>query len=104
MVKKNKNLLTTTSTVEIRRQCTKQAKHDPCQNHNLSMTAMACSHHCPTNDDGAKEDNNNGPAHDIGCGHHFVGGMVVLMGSGAMMTMTTKSNEDACPPQDVVAV
>jgi hypothetical protein len=68
------------------------------------MTQMACSHRHPYNNNGAKEDNNNGPAGDVGCGNHFVGGVVVLMGSGAMMTMTTKSNEDAHPPQDVVVV
>ncbi len=68
------------------------------------MTSMACSHCCPNNSDGAKEDDDNGPAGDVGCGDHFAGGVVVLMGSGAMTTTTTKGDEDACPPQDVVAV
>jgi hypothetical protein len=106
MVKKNKkNLFTTTTMVGICRQCTKQTKHDPRQNHNPSMTSMACSHRRPNNDDGAKEDNNNGPAGDIGCGNHFVSGMVVfLMGSGVMTMTTTKSDEDAHPPQDIEPV
>jgi hypothetical protein len=68
------------------------------------MTSMACSHRRPNNDDGAKEDNDNNPAGDVGCGDHFVGSVVVLIGSGVMMMMTTKSNEDAHPPQDVVVV
>jgi hypothetical protein len=65
---------------------------------------MACSHRRPNNGDGAKEDNDNDHAGDVGCGNHFVGGMVVLMGSGAMMTMPTKSDEDARPPQEVATV
>ncbi len=68
------------------------------------MTSMACSHCCPNNGDGAKEDDDNGPAGDVGCGDRFVGSVVVLMGSGAMTMTTTRSNEDARPPQNVVAV
>jgi hypothetical protein len=35
---------------------------------------------------------------------HFVGSVGALMGSGAMMTMTTKIDDGARPPQVVVAV
>ncbi len=61
--------------------------------------------HCrPNSDDGAKDDDNNGPAGGIGCGDHFVGGVGALMGSGAMTTTTTKIDDGARPPQVVVAV
>ena len=61
-------------------------------------------HHRPNSDDGAKEDDDNGPAGSAGCGNHF-GGVGALMGSGAMTTtMTTKINDDARPPQVVIAV
>jgi hypothetical protein len=60
--------------------------------------------HCRSNsDNGAKEDDDNGPAGSVGCGDHF-GGVGALMGSGAMRTTTTKINDDACPPQVVIAV
>ena len=60
--------------------------------------------HCrPNSNDGAKEDNDNSPAGSIGCGDHF-GGVGALMGSGAMTTMTTKIDDDARPPQVVIAV
>jgi hypothetical protein len=60
-------------------------------------------HRYPNSNDGAKEDNVNGPAGSVGCGDHFgsVGG---LMESGAMMTTTTKIDDNACPPQVVIAV
>jgi hypothetical protein len=58
----------------------------------------------PNSNDGAKEDNNNGPAGGVGCGDHFVGGVGALMGSGAMMTTTTKIDDGTRPPQVVVAV
>jgi hypothetical protein len=61
-------------------------------------------HRRPNSADGAKDDDDNGPAGGVGCGDHFVGGVGALMGSGAMMTMTTKINDGACPPQVVVAV
>ncbi len=61
-------------------------------------------HRRPNSDNGAKDDNDNGPAGGVGCSDHFVGGMGALMGSGAMMTMTTKINDGARPPQVVVAV
>ncbi len=60
--------------------------------------------HCrPNSNDRAKEDNDNGPAGSVGCGNHF-GGVEALMGSGAMMTTTTKINDNACPPQVIIAV
>ncbi len=60
-------------------------------------------HHRPNSDDGAKEDDNNGPAGSVGFRNHF-GGVGALMGSGAMTTMTTKNDEDARPPQVVIPV
>jgi hypothetical protein len=61
-------------------------------------------HRRPNSNDGAKEDDNNGPAGSVGCGNHF-GGVGALMGSGAMTTtMTTKIDDDARPPQVVIAV
>ncbi len=61
--------------------------------------------HChPNSGDGAKEDDDNSPAGGVGCGDHFVGGVGALMGSGAMMTTTTKINDGAHPPQVVVTV
>jgi hypothetical protein len=53
--------------------------------------------------DGAKEDNDSGPTGSVGCGNHF-GGVGALMGSGAMTMMTTKINDNARPPQVVIAV
>ncbi len=53
--------------------------------------------------DGAEEDNDNGPAGSVGCGDHF-GSVGALMGSGAMTTMTTKIDDDARPPQVIIAV
>ncbi len=61
-------------------------------------------HRCPNSNNGAKEDDNNGPAGGVGCGDHFVGGVGALMGSGAMTTTMTKIDDGACPPQVVVAV
>jgi hypothetical protein len=60
-------------------------------------------HPHPNSNDGAKEDNNNGPAGSVGCGDHF-GGVGALMGSGAMTTTTTKIDDDARPPQVVIVV
>jgi hypothetical protein len=60
-------------------------------------------HRCPNSDNGAKEDDDNGPADSVGCGDHF-GGVGALMGSGAMMTTTTKTDDDTCLPQVVIAV
>jgi hypothetical protein len=61
-------------------------------------------HRRPNRDNGAKEDDNNGPAGSIGCGDHF-GGVGALMGSGAMTTATTtKIDDDARPPEVVIAV
>jgi hypothetical protein len=61
-------------------------------------------HHHPNSNDGAKKDNDNRPAGSVGCGDHF-GGVGALMGSGAMTTTTrTKIDEDACPPQVIIAV
>jgi hypothetical protein len=61
-------------------------------------------HRRPNSDDGAKEDDDNGPAGGISCGDHFVGGVGALMGSGAMTMTTTKIDDGARPPQVVVAV
>ena len=61
-------------------------------------------HRRPNSDDGAKDDDNNGPVGSNGCGDHFVGSVGALMGSGAMTTTTTKIDEGACPPQVVVTV
>ncbi len=61
-------------------------------------------HRRPNSNNGAKDDNNNGPAGGIGCGDHFVGGVGALMGSGEMTTTMTKIDDGACPAQVVVAV
>ncbi len=61
-------------------------------------------HRRPNSDNGAKDNDNNGPAGGVGCGDHFVGGVGALMGSGEMMTTTTKIDDGARPPQVVVAV
>jgi hypothetical protein len=60
-------------------------------------------HRRPNSNDGAKENDDNGPAGSVGCGNHF-GSVGALMGSGAMTMMTTKINGDAHPPQVVIAV
>jgi hypothetical protein len=57
----------------------------------------------PNSNNGAKEDNDNGPTGSIGCGNHF-GGVGALMGSGAMMTMTTKIDDNAHPTQVIIVV
>ncbi len=53
-------------------------------------------HRRPNSNDGAKDDDDNGPAGGVGCSNHFVGSVGTLMGSGAITTMTTKIN-DALP-------
>jgi hypothetical protein len=58
----------------------------------------------PNSNDGAKDNNDNGPAGGVGCIDHFIGGVGALMGSGAMTTTTTKIDDGACPPQVVVVV
>ncbi len=60
-------------------------------------------HRHPNSNDGAKEDDDNGPAGSVGCGDHF-GSVGALMGSGAMTTTTTKIDDDARPPQVIIAV
>ncbi len=61
--------------------------------------------HCrPNSVDGAKDDDDNGPAGGVGCGDYFVGSVGALMGSGAMMMTTKKIDDGARPPQVVVAV
>ena len=60
-------------------------------------------HRRPNSDDGAKEDDDNGPAGSVGCGDHF-GGVGALMVSGAMTTTTTKIDGNARPFQVVIAV
>jgi hypothetical protein len=57
----------------------------------------------PNSNNGAKEDDDNGPAGSIGCGNHF-GGVGALMGFGAMTTTTTKIDDNTHPPQVVIAV
>ncbi len=61
-------------------------------------------HRHPNSNNGATDNDDNGPAGGVGCGDHFVGGVEALMGSGAMTMMTTKINDGARPPQVVVAV
>jgi hypothetical protein len=61
-------------------------------------------HRHPNSDDGAKDDEDNGPAGGVGCGDHFIGDVGALMGSGAMTTTMTKIDDGARPPQVVVAV
>ncbi len=58
----------------------------------------------PNSNDGAKDNDDNGPAGGVGCGNHFVDGVGALMRSGAMMTTTTKIDDGAHPPQVVIAV
>jgi hypothetical protein len=60
-------------------------------------------HHRPNSNNEAKEDNDNSPAGSVDCGDLF-GGVRALMGSGAMTATTTKINDDACPPQVIIAV
>jgi hypothetical protein len=67
------------------------------------MAAMSALHHRPNSDAGAKEDNDNGPAGSVDCGDHF-GGVGALMGSGAMTKTTTKIDDNAHPPEVVIAV
>jgi hypothetical protein len=59
------------------------AKHDPRQNRTLRWQQCHALHRRPNSNDGAKEDDDNGPAGGVGCSDHFVGGVGVLMGSGA---------------------
>ncbi len=61
-------------------------------------------HRRPNSNDGAKDDNDNGPAGGVGCGNHFVGGVGALMGSGVMTMTMTKNDDDACPPQVVITI
>jgi hypothetical protein len=61
-------------------------------------------HRRPNSNDGAKDDDDNGPAGGVGCGDHFDGGVGALMGSGAMMMTTAKIDDSAHPPQVVIAV
>jgi hypothetical protein len=60
-------------------------------------------HHRPNSNDRAKEDDDNVPAGSVGCSDHF-GSVGALMGSGAMKMTTTKIDDDARPPQVVIAV
>ncbi len=61
-------------------------------------------HRRPNGDNGAKEDDDNGPAVGVSWGDHFVGSVGALMGSGAMTTTMTKIDDGARPPQVVIAV
>ncbi len=69
----------------------------------LRLQQCHALHRHPNSDDGAKEDDDNGPAGSVSCGDHF-GGVGALMGSGVMTTTTTKIDDDARPPQVVIAV
>jgi hypothetical protein len=60
-------------------------------------------HRRPNSNNGAKEVNNNDPAGSVGCGDHC-SGVGALMGSGAMTMTTTKIDDDAHPPQVIIAV
>ncbi len=60
-------------------------------------------HRHPNSNNRAKEDDVNGPAGSIGYGDHF-GNVGALMGSGAMTTMMTNINDNARPPQVIIAV
>ncbi len=60
--------------------------------------------HRPNSKDGAKDDNDNGPAGGIGCGDHFFGGVGALTGSGAMTMMMTNIDDGARPPHVVLVV
>ena len=63
----------------ISKKCTKEMKHDPCQNQNPSLQQWHAR--CrPNSDNGAKEDDNTGSAGDIGCGDHFFDSVRVLDG------------------------
>jgi hypothetical protein len=60
--------------------------------------------HCrPNSNDGAKDDGNNSSAGSVGYGNHF-SSVGALMRSGAMTMMTTKIDDDARPPQVVIAL
>ncbi len=61
-------------------------------------------HRRPNSNNGAKDNNDNGPAGGVGCGDHFVGSVGALMGSGAMTTMTTKIDDGTSPPQAVIVL
>ena len=65
--------------VGIGKKCTKQTKHDPRQNQKPSIQQWH-THRCPNSNNGAKEDNDNGSAGDVGCGDHFFGSVGVLDG------------------------
>jgi hypothetical protein len=60
-------------------------------------------HHRPNSDNGAKEDDDNSPAGSVGSCDHF-GSVGALMGSGGLMTMMTKIDDNACPLQVFIAV
>ncbi len=61
-------------------------------------------HRRTNSDDGANDDNDNGPAGGVGCRDHFVGSVGALMGSGVMTTTTTKIDDGDYPHQVVIAV
>ncbi len=79
MVKKQKSRIITTTMVGIGNKCTKQTKHDPRQNQNPSIQQWHANH-CPYSNNGAKEDDDNGSAGDVGCSDHFFGSVGVLDG------------------------
>jgi hypothetical protein len=100
---KLKSRFTTTATVGIGKKCTKQTKHDPRQNQKPSIQQWH-THRRPNSNNGAKEDNDNGSAGDVGCGIISLAVWVSWMGSGATTTLATKMDDDACPPQVIVTV
>jgi hypothetical protein len=102
-----KNKITTCSQPKLRQEYVENVPNR--QNMTLTKTRtllwQQCHalHHCPNSNDGAKEDDDNGPAGSIGCSNHF-GSVGALMGSGTMTMTTTKIDDDACPPQVLIAV
>jgi hypothetical protein len=102
--KQDHNSFTTKTTVGICRICTLWQNISLAKTRTFRGPQCHAHHRRPNSDDGAKDDNDNGPAGGVGCGDHFVGGVGALMGSGAMMTMTTKINDGARPPKVVVTV
>jgi hypothetical protein len=81
MIKKQKSRFTTTTTVGRGKKCTKQTKHDPHQNQNPSIQQWHALRR-PNSDNGAKDDDDNGSAGDVGCGDHFFGSVGGLDGVG----------------------
>ncbi len=102
--KHDHNSFTTKTTVGIRRKCTYRQNMTLAETRTFRWQQYHALHRRPNSDDGAKDNDNNGPAGGVGCGDHFVGGGGGLMGSGEMTMTTTKISDGARPSQVVVAV